>query len=33
MLKMLDKPYQAGSRGSYWLKLKREYRNELRRQS
>ena len=29
MLKMLDKPYQAGSRGSYWLKLKREYRNEL----
>jgi DNA ligase-1 len=29
MLKMLDKPYQAGSRGSFWLKLKREYRNEL----
>ena len=29
MLKMLDKPYQAGSRGSYWLKMKREYRNEL----
>ena len=29
MLKMLDKPYQAGSRGSYWVKLKREYRNEL----
>ncbi|MGD8299581.1 MAG: ATP-dependent DNA ligase [Nitrosopumilaceae archaeon] len=29
MLKMLDKPYQAGSRGNYWLKLKREYRNEL----
>jgi DNA ligase-1 len=29
MLKMLNKPYQAGSRGSYWLKLKREYRNEL----
>ncbi|MGY5148273.1 MAG: ATP-dependent DNA ligase [Candidatus Nitrosopumilus sp. bin_7KS] len=29
MLKMLDKPYQAGSRGSHWLKLKREYRNEL----
>ncbi len=29
MLKMTDKPYQAGSRGSYWLKLKREYRNEL----
>ena len=29
MLKMLDKPYQAGSRGSYWLKLKREYQNEL----
>ncbi len=29
MLKRLDKPYQAGSRGSYWLKLKREYRNEL----
>ena len=29
MLKMIDKPYQAGSRGSYWLKLKREYRNEL----
>ena len=25
----LDKPYQAGSRGSYWLKLKREYQNEL----
>ena len=25
MLKMLDKPYQAGSRGSHWLKLKREY--------
>ena len=24
-----DKPYQAGSRGSHWLKLKREYRNEL----
>jgi len=23
MLKMLDKPYQAGSRGSHWLKLKR----------
>ena len=22
MLKMLDKPYQAGSRGSHWLKLK-----------
>ena len=29
MLKRLDKPYQAGSRGSYWLKLKREYQNEL----
>ena len=29
MLKILDKPYQAGSRGSHWLKLKREYRNEL----
>lgn len=29
MLKMLDKPYQAGSRGNHWLKLKREYRNEL----
>jgi DNA ligase-1 len=29
MLKMLDAPYKAGSRGSYWLKLKREYRNEL----
>ncbi len=27
MLKMLDKPYQAGSRGSNWLKLKREYQN------
>ncbi|MGB0855831.1 MAG: ATP-dependent DNA ligase [Nitrosopumilus sp.] len=29
MLKILDKPYQAGSRGSHWLKLKREYQNEL----
>ena len=29
MLKMLDKPYAAGSRGSHWLKLKREYQNEL----
>lgn len=29
MLKMIDKPYQAGARGSFWLKLKREYRNEL----
>ncbi|WP_428327101.1 ATP-dependent DNA ligase [Nitrosopumilus sp.] len=29
MLKMLDRPYQAGSRGSHWLKLKREYQNEL----
>lgn len=29
MLKMLNMPYRAGSRGSYWLKLKREYRNEL----
>ena len=29
MLKMLDGPYQAGARGNYWLKLKREYRNEL----
>ena len=29
MLKVLDAAYRAGSRGSYWLKLKREYRNEL----
>jgi len=29
MLKLLDKSYQAGSRGSHWLKLKREYQNEL----
>jgi len=29
MLKMLEKSYQAGSRGSHWLKLKREYQNEL----
>lgn len=29
MLKVLDAPYRAGSRGSNWLKLKREYRNEL----
>jgi len=29
MLKMLDKPYKAGARGSHWLKLKREYQNEL----
>lgn len=29
MLKMLGSPYQAGSRGSHWLKLKREYQNEL----
>ncbi len=29
MLKMLEKPYKAGSRGSHWLKLKREYQNEL----
>ncbi|NIP62773.1 MAG: ATP-dependent DNA ligase [Nitrosopumilaceae archaeon] len=29
MLKSLDGPYKAGMRGSYWLKLKREYRNEL----
>ena len=29
MLKMPGSPYQAGARGSYWLKLKREYRNEL----
>ena len=29
MLKLLDAPYQAGDRGSLWLKLKREYRNEL----
>ena len=29
MIKMLDKPYQAGSRGSHWLKLKREYQNDL----
>ena len=28
MLKMFDKPYQAGSRGSHWLKLKREYQND-----
>ena len=29
MLKALDAPYRAGARGSYWLKLKREYRYEL----
>ncbi|MFM7861814.1 MAG: ATP-dependent DNA ligase [Candidatus Nitrosotenuis sp.] len=29
MLKMLDAPYRAGARGNNWLKLKREYRNEL----
>jgi len=29
MLKMLDAPYRAGTRGNYWLKLKREYQNEL----
>jgi DNA ligase-1 len=29
MLKSLDAPYRAGMRGSNWLKLKREYRNEL----
>ena len=29
MLKMQDSRYQAGSRGSLWLKLKKEYRNEL----
>ncbi|HWY33323.1 MAG TPA: ATP-dependent DNA ligase, partial [Nitrosopumilaceae archaeon] len=29
MLKQLDGIYKAGARGSNWLKLKREYRNEL----
>lgn len=29
MLKQLDGSYKAGARGSNWLKLKREYRNEL----
>ena len=29
MLKTLNAPYRAGARGSNWLKLKREYRNEL----
>ena len=29
MLKLLDASYKAGARGSSWLKLKREYRNEL----
>ena len=29
MLKQLDTPYRAGARASNWLKLKREYRNEL----
>ena len=29
MLKHLDSPYRAGARASNWLKLKREYRNEL----
>ncbi len=29
MLKQLDASYKAGARGSNWLKLKREYRNEL----
>ena len=29
MLKTTSAPYRAGTRGSNWLKLKREYRNEL----
>lgn len=29
MLKSLDGHYRAGSRGNLWLKLKREYQNEL----
>ena len=29
MLKILDTAYRAGIRGGNWLKLKREYRNEL----
>jgi len=29
MLKSLEAKYRAGARGSNWLKLKREYRNEL----
>ncbi|RNJ77612.1 MAG: ATP-dependent DNA ligase, partial [Nitrosopumilus sp. H8] len=29
MLERLDSQYQAGSRGSNWLKLKREYQNDL----
>ena len=29
MLKVLNSPYRAGSRGNNWLKLKREYQNEL----
>ena len=29
MLKNLNSPYRAGTRGSNWLKLKREYRNEM----
>ena len=29
MLKILDASYRAGIRGGNWLKLKREYRNEL----
>ena len=29
MLKIPDSPYRAGTRGSNWLKLKREYKNEL----
>tara|TARA_B100000929_G_scaffold81129_1_gene63349 strand:+ start:6662 stop:8410 length:1749 start_codon:yes stop_codon:yes gene_type:complete len=29
MLKMLHSPYKAGMRGSNWLKIKREYQNEL----
>ena len=29
MLKMLDASYKAGARANSWLKLKREYKNEL----
>ena len=29
MLKTSDSPYRAGTRGSNWLKLKREYKNEF----